>query len=115
MPVKNDDLQAVLSIYHKKVGLLGPVQYEKLRAWVEEKGMGADVVALAIHEMVRSAPTPRIQYLEGILRNWYNDGIRTMADMIKRKKPTRAAGEEGGWESYEGCPNAGACGRFSPT
>jgi DnaD/phage-associated family protein len=109
LPVKNDDLQAVLSIYHKKVGLLGPVQYEKLRAWVEEKGMGADVVALAIHEMVRSAPTPRIQYLEGILRNWYNDGIRTMADMIKRKKPTRAAGEgKAAGESYEGCPNAGA-------
>ncbi|MGI6558902.1 MAG: DnaD domain-containing protein [Limnochordia bacterium] len=109
LPAKNDDLQAVLSIYHKKVGLLGPVQYEKLRAWVEEKGMGADVVALAIHEMARSAPTPRIQYLEGILRNWYNDGVRTMADMIKRKKSTRAAGEgKAAGESYEGCPNAGA-------
>lgn len=107
--IKNDDLQAVLSIYHKKVGLLGPVQYEKLRSWVEEKGMSADVVALAIHEMARSAPTPRIQYLEGILRNWYNDGVRTMGDMIKRKKLTRAAGKgKAAGESYEGCPNAGA-------
>ena len=78
--------------------------------------MGADVVALAIHEMARSAPTPRIQYLEGILRNWYNDGVRTMADMIKRKKSTRAAGEgKRPGKATKAVPMPALTKRFSPT
>ena len=78
---ENPDMQAVVQIYHKRIGMIGPTQYEKLRFWVEEQGMEGAVVALAIEETVRSADVPRISYLEGILRNWYNDGIRTLADV----------------------------------
>ncbi|MGI6038206.1 MAG: DnaD domain-containing protein [Limnochordia bacterium] len=109
------DLDAVINIYQKKVGLLGPVQLDKLRYWVDTKGISAEVVALAINEMVRNAPSPRIQYLEGILRNWYNDGIRTLADWMKQRNKTKGASRsESQRESYDGRPNAQAYQQVQP-
>lgn len=84
------DLDAVVQIYHKRIGLIGPAQYEKLRFWVEEQQMDAEVVALAIEETVASARNPRINYLEGILRNWYNAGIRTLSDLMQDKRHSQA-------------------------
>lgn len=84
------DLDAVVQIYHKRIGLIGPAQYEKLRFWVEEQKMDAEVVALAIEETVASARNPRINYLEGILRNWYNAGIRTLSDLMQDKRHSQA-------------------------
>src|SRR5690625_1397199 len=42
------DLDAVVQIYHKRIGMIGPAQYEKLRFWVEEQKNDAEVVALAV-------------------------------------------------------------------
>jgi len=115
---ENPDMQAVMQIYHKRIGMIGPTQYEKLRFWIEEQGMEGAVVALAIEETVRSAEVPRISYLEGILRNWYNDGIRTLADLHEKKRASRVlSGDEGrakGERSLEGSPNAGAYQSVSP-
>lgn len=79
-------LQAVVQFYHQRIGMLGPSQFEKLRFWVEDQGMSSDVVALAIEETVQSAPTPRMAYVEGVLRNWYNEGIRTLAHLQNSKR-----------------------------
>lgn len=115
---ENPDMQAVMQIYHKRIGMIGPTQYEKLRFWIEEQGMEGAVVALAIEETVRSAEVPRISYLEGILRNWYNDGIRTLADLHEKKRASRVlSGDEGrakGDHSLEGSPNAAAYQSVSP-
>lgn len=109
---ENPDMQAVVQIYHKRIGMIGPTQYEKLRFWIEEKGLDGAVVALAIEETVRSADVPRIQYLEGILRNWYNDGIRSLADLHEKRRVSRVlSGDEGRLKSertLEGTPNASA-------
>ena len=78
------DLQAVVAIYHKWIGLLGEAQYERLRYWLETMGMGADVIAAAIRQAAIQAPRPRMSYVEGILRNWYNDGIRTLEDLVEQ-------------------------------
>ncbi|HEX6971770.1 MAG TPA: DnaD domain protein [Limnochordia bacterium] len=110
------DMDAVLQLYHKKIGMLGPTQFEKLRFWVEEQGMAGEVVALAIEETVRQAPHPRIGYLEGILRNWYNDGVRTLDDLAQHKRASSVLGERGavsaqggtGGPGLEGAPNAAA-------
>lgn len=107
------DLKAVVEIYHKKIGMLGPTQFEKLRFWVEEQGMEAEVVALAIEETVTSAKTPRINYLEGILKNWYNSGIRTLTDLMQDEyasKVLHPRSSRGGDKSSsnEGAPNATA-------
>lgn len=77
------DLESVFQLYQQRIGLLGPMQYEKLRFWVEQMGMDAAVVGMAIDETARSAENPRINYLEGILRNWHNDGLRTAADLVR--------------------------------
>lgn len=113
------DLQAVVEIYHKRIGMLGPTQFEKLRFWVEEQGMEAEVVALAIEETVASAENPRINYLEGILRNWYNSGIRTLTDLMANEyaskvlhpRPERRSEKSSG---HEGAPNATAYQAVSP-
>lgn len=97
-------LQAVVQFYHQRIGMLGPSQFEKLRFWVEEQGVSPDVVALAIEETVQSAKTPRMAYVEGVLRNWYNDGIRTVADLQKSK---RSRSHEV-TPTAEGTPNAAA-------
>lgn len=83
---ENSDLGAVMQIYHKKIGMIGPSQFERLRFWVEDQKMDAEVVALAIEETVTSAKNPRINYLEGILKNWYNAGIRTLTDLMNDKQ-----------------------------
>lgn len=112
------DLKAVVDIYHKRIGMLGPTQFEKLRFWVEEQGMEAEVVALAIEETVTSAKTPRINYLEGILKNWYNSGIRTLTDLMQDEYASRVLhprsqrGDKSG--SNEGAPNATAYQAVSP-
>lgn len=131
------DMDAVLQLYHKKIGMLGPTQFEKLRFWVEEQGMSGEVVALAIEETVRQAPSPRINYLEGILRNWYNDGVRTLEDLAQSHRATTlfngrstvapslaarpAAASSGqmarcepGKRAYEGVPNAAAYQPINP-
>jgi len=114
---ENPDMRAVVQIYHKRIGMIGPTQYEKLRFWIEEQGLEGAVVALAIEETVRSADVPRISYLEGILRNWYNDGIRTFAQLQERKMASKVLSAEGGLaggDSREGVANAAAYQSVSP-
>ena len=106
---ENPDFKAVVQIYHKRIGMIGPTQYEKLRFWIEEQGMEGAVVALAIEETVQSAEVPRISYLEGILRNWYNDGIRTLADLQERRRASKVlSGGASERNEHEGRPNAAA-------
>lgn len=109
-------MEAVVQYYHKKIGMLGPTQFEKLRFWVQEQKMAGEVVALAIEETVRSAEHPRIEYLEGILRNWYNDGIHTLADLMKQKHVSRVLSGTGPApsSSMEGVANAAAYQRVDP-
>lgn len=101
------DFNAVLDLYHKRIGMMGPKQRDKLRFWVEESGMTAEVVAAAIDITARKAENPRIQYLEGVLRNWYNDGVRTF-DQALKKYPEISGESQDASASYEGMPNAGA-------
>lgn len=117
------DLQAVVAIYHKWIGLLGEAQYERLRYWLETMGMSADVIAVAIRQAAVQAPRPRMSYVEGILRNWYNDGIRTLEDLAEqgqlddlldtsgRRRPPWGVGPGGRRAAGtvpEGVPNASA-------
>lgn len=115
----SSDLGAVIQMYHKKIGMIGPTQMEKLRFWVEEQGMEAEVVALAIEETVASARNPRINYLEGILKNWYNSGIRTLTDLMNDKYASqvlhpRSERGKGRPSTNEGAPNATAYHSVSP-
>ncbi len=83
----SEDMATVFRCYHKHIGMMGPTQHEKLCFWVEDQGMQADVVCEAIVVTVDKAESPGISYIEGILRNWYNAGIRTLDDLKAREPP----------------------------
>jgi len=75
-------LQEVCQAYEKHIGILGPLQVDRLRFWLEEPELAkpVDVVIKAI-ETACEAGRRRIGYIEGILRNWHNDGVKTLADI----------------------------------
>lgn len=78
------DLRGVLEWYHQRIGLISDSQVERLYEWITLRGMTTDVVALAIEQTARSAEYASFSYLEGVLRNWYNQGVRTWADVLRR-------------------------------
>lgn len=108
---KEAALRAVIDFYQKRIGMLGPMQEDRLRFWVEDKQMAADVIAAAIEETATNAEMPRMEYLEGILRNWWNKGIRTYQDLDRNKRFARILGKaDAGSDAagHAGAPNAGA-------
>ncbi|MGI6558586.1 MAG: DnaD domain-containing protein [Limnochordia bacterium] len=68
--------------YEEHIGILGPLQVDKLRLWLEDPELAkpVEVVAKAI-ELASESGNRRINYVEGILRNWHNDGVRTLTDI----------------------------------
>lgn len=77
------DLETVFQAYHDTIGLMAPTDFLKLRSWVEDRGLTPGVLVAGIRETGKSATFRRMSYLEGILRNWYNDGIRNEADLSR--------------------------------
>lgn len=110
------DMQAVMQIFEKKMGVVGPSHFQKLRYWVEEMGMEGEVVAAAIEEAARNSSTRRISYIEGILRNWHNEGILTLRDIVEGNASRVLAnqGQAAAPSSMEGTANAEAYKRVDP-
>src|SRR5690606_29389310 len=83
--------QTVTDAYHERIGIMGPTHAQQLAAWMV-RGMAADVLVAAIDEAAatsereRNPRKRRFGYIDGILRNWYNDGIRTAADLQARAR-----------------------------
>jgi len=114
-----DDLNSVVNVYRNNIGELSPSHEERLREWLEEKGMEAALVAHAIVETAERADSPSIGYLEGILLNWFNNDIRCYSDLQEQGSSGRKKGHKRSWKKnktaasqtatdYEGWPNAGA-------
>ncbi len=92
----NLTMQQVFDEYHRVIGLMSPSHYDKLNQWLE-KGMEPALLAQAIlsveaeHQKRIRESEPgahqirRMSYVEGILRNWYNDGLRTYYDWDTRE------------------------------
>lgn len=100
-------MSVISQAYHRYIGMMGPNHFEKLRFWHEEKKLGADLIAEAIRVTSEKAEKPGIRYIEGILRNWYNDGIRTLADLEAVHSRDGPDEDEDGYEGMsEGLRNA---------
>lgn len=115
------DLRGVLEWYHQRIGLISDSQAERLCEWITQRGMTTDVVALAIEQTARSAEYASFSYLEGILRNWYNQGVRTWADVLRRPHlasvlglPRTAAQAGSGPAQGAGPGSSGGQGRGAP-
>lgn len=90
-PSVDDPLSRVTAAYHAHIGILGRSQFDRLRHWHDEMGMPAEVIVEAI-AIASENGSRRIEYIDGTLRNWYNDGIRTVKDArsTKARRRTRA-------------------------
>ncbi len=88
-----DDKQAgfewLVGFWCNKLQAPSPEQLQKLLFWMEKKALSHEVIAAAIEEMCACVESPHISYLEGILRNWYNDGVREYEDLVQRPYLTK--------------------------
>ena len=96
--------------YQEKIGIMNPVDEQKLAEWVE-MGMSPSLVAEAI-DRAAAAGKKRVNYVVGILKNWYNDGHRTLNDLMKaeQKREQAKTEKQNGREppGGGGVPNASA-------
>lgn len=88
-PVRPSD--PIPQAWHDHIGIMGPNVLPKLDAWVSQNGMEPEAVALAI-EVASEAKRqehpdrkPSLGYVEGVLRNWFNEGVRT-AEQAQRRR-----------------------------
>ena len=98
LPPSSDDLDIVLDAWRQHIGELGPKQLDAISAWLKEsdRAMPAEVGVKAI-EIAAQSGVRRLNYVEGILRNWVNDGVRTLEDIERaeqRKHRSRGAPAE---------------------
>lgn len=68
-----------------------PTQEEmkSLLFWVEKKRVSPEVIAVAVEEMSASIKNPHFAYLEGVLRNWVNEGVFTYAQLLEKPYLTK--------------------------
>ncbi|HHT74064.1 MAG TPA: DnaD domain protein [Firmicutes bacterium] len=78
----------LVNYYATRVANPSPEEMRKLLYWMERRQVSHEVIAVAIEEMRAGATRPSFAYLEGILRNWHNQGVRAYADLVER--PTLA-------------------------
>ncbi len=74
----------LVNFWSHRVGAADPDIMRKLLFWMEQKGMSHEVIAVAIEEMCTNAQRPTLAYLDGVLRNWYQEGIREYQDLTER-------------------------------
>ena len=74
----------LVNFWSHRVGSADTDVMRKLLFWMEQKGMSHEVIAVAIEEMCTNAQRPTLAYLDGVMRNWYNEGIREYRDLTDR-------------------------------
>ena len=79
----SDTDKKIIEEYEKEIGLLTPYQYEKLITYTVD--LSQEMIIEAIH-IASSMNKRSLSYIEAILKNWINNGYKTLGD-IKDKKP----------------------------
>lgn len=82
------DLAAVARHYGERIGIISPGLFHELGEW-QGRGMEAAVLVAAIDRTADARAEGRIRgspdsYLRGVIRQMYNDGIRTVDDLRSR-------------------------------
>lgn len=82
--------------YQQRIGIMGPSLMPAWDRWHSEHGVSFGVVALAIDEASEARPRAPDKYIDGIIRNKVNQGIRTVEDWWgkERADPRRPETEE---------------------
>lgn len=78
-----DGLQQVIDFYNNNIGLITPYGLQVLSDYA--KDMPEDLIILAMQKSVE-ADKRTIQYIKGILNNWFKKGIKSVLEAEKEDK-----------------------------
>jgi DnaD/phage-associated family protein len=87
----DSDLPHLVNYYQNNIGVLSPITYQALGDWL--KDLPLEVIIKAIEKAVK-ANKRRFDYIEGILRNWHNEGLTTLG-AIEAQEQEREAKQDG--------------------
>ena len=74
----DDRYRSVVEAYEANIRPITPLEAERLSKWLDD--MDADVIIAAIEEAIVYNKRS-MKYIEGILRNWHSNNIRTKLDL----------------------------------
>ena len=80
-----DPLTVISEIYQSKIGVIDGDQFQQLTEYVTLDGMELDVVIRAITEAADNGKR-NFKYILAILRNWKQNGIKTIAQVEERER-----------------------------
>ena len=78
-------LVTISKIYQSKIGVIDGDQFQQLTEYVTLDGMDVDVVIRAITEAADNGKR-NFKYILAILRNWKQNGIKTIAQVEERER-----------------------------
>lgn len=59
-----------------------PSEKEKIIKWITDFNMNTDVIEKAFFYGVEQKGVKKLYYIEGIIRNWYDEGLTNMEDLM---------------------------------
>lgn len=75
----------IFEIIEKEFGrTLSPIEFEIIQAWIEG-GISEELISEALKEAIFNGVS-NLRYIDKILYEWGKDGVKTKADVEKRKK-----------------------------
>ena len=92
-----DGLQQVIDFYNNNIGLITPYGLEVLSDYA--KDMPKDLIILAMKKAVE-ADKRTIQYVKGILNNWFKKGIKSVLEAEKEDANYKKSGNNQKTKSY---------------
>ncbi len=67
-------------------GTLKPVQEDLINKWFEEFNYPIEIILEACDKAVLNTNNPNLNYVNGILKNWYDAGVRTIPEIAEHEK-----------------------------
>ena len=65
---------------------LTPKEKKYFSTWLYEYKYGPDIIEMAYNIAVDTKGTPQMNYINGILKNWYEDGLTTSESIIAKRE-----------------------------
>lgn len=80
-----NNLQIISDYFQQEIGILTPNQFEQLTDYIQIDNMEPDVIKSAITKASDNAKRS-FSYVNSILRNWRQNGIKTMVQVEEEKR-----------------------------
>lgn len=82
---KENSLSVIAQVYQQKIGLIDGGQFQRLTEYITLDSMDIDVILKAISEAADNGKR-NFKYINAILRNWKQDGIKTLVQVEERER-----------------------------